>query len=220
MNTHAITAATLGRLRDVLDQPTPAGFTTGLKALFRWAEQPGRIVPVSATLTALIAETAELLGDQTRWIEDAYVSARSSATTESVLDVLVASEGSGDYTAFVPMLLDNAFRDGISLRELLAGPPAPRGRDERARRTLTAGLDAGAGSSLRLEGGSSHEEPPFRHAGRTSRLGGTRTTDRRPSAARRGVTPTPTGHTRRRLSKATQGRQAGQGPGREDAACG
>jgi len=75
MNTHAIATATatLGRLRDVIDQPTPAGFDTGLKALYSWAEQPARIVPVSATLTALITDTAELLGDQALWIEDAGI---------------------------------------------------------------------------------------------------------------------------------------------------
>lgn len=117
--TDAIANATLGRLRAVIYQPTPADFTAGLRALYRWAEQPARIVEVTATLTALITDTAQLLGDQALWIGDAYSGVGSCAPTEAVLEILEVSEGGGDYSAFVPRLLDNTVLDGITLEQLL-----------------------------------------------------------------------------------------------------
>jgi len=118
-NTNTITATTLRRLRKVIDQPTPAGFTRDLLDLYLWAEQPGRIVQVTATLTALISDTAQMLGDLPLWIQDARCGAAACATTEAVLDLLVASECDGGYDGFVPLLVDWMLADGITLEELL-----------------------------------------------------------------------------------------------------
>jgi len=63
ITTVAIADTTLGRLRTMLDQPTPAGFTAELVALHDWAGHPDRIVPAGAALTSLIAATAETLGE-------------------------------------------------------------------------------------------------------------------------------------------------------------